>query len=101
MKRGTLQKGTHQLAGVSPNGASPFLLDCWGLLCPMPVRKTAQTLESLEVGQILHIVATDEWFGPDLEAWLRCQPHELLCLEAIGQEIHAYLRKRSQSSGDP
>ena len=69
-------------------------MDCYGLLCPVPVRKTAQAMEGLLLGQILHVVATDEWFGPDLEAWLRHQPHQLLGLERIGQEIHAYLRKQ-------
>ena len=69
------------------------VLDCYGLLCPMPVRKTAQALEELSPGQILQVIATDEWFGPDLEAWLRRHPHELLVLEQGGEEIHAYLRK--------
>ena len=70
-----------------------LVLDCYGLLCPVPVRKTAQAMEELRAGQILEVIATDEWFGPDLEAWLRHQPHELLAVEQTGQEIHAYLRK--------
>ena len=74
------------------------VLDCYGLLCPMPVRKTAEVLEFLQAGQILHVIATDEWFGPDLEAWLRHQPHELLAVETVGQEIHAYLRKGPDGS---
>ena len=78
--------------------APDHLVDCYGLLCPMPVRKTAQALESLRVGEILHVVATDEWFGPDLEAWLRERPHELLGIEVVGSEIHAYLKKKSAGS---
>ena len=79
---------------MSPLALHPdAVLDCYGLLCPVPVRKTADALEELRAGQILHVVATDEWFGPDLEAWLRHHPHELLSIEPIGQEIHAYLRK--------
>lgn len=70
------------------------LLDCYGLVCPMPVRRTAQVLESMEPGQVLHVIATDEWFGPDLEAWLRFMPHRLLSLAHEGQEIHAFLRKQ-------
>ncbi|MBI3322247.1 MAG: sulfurtransferase TusA family protein [Candidatus Omnitrophica bacterium] len=68
-------------------------LDCWGLLCPMPVRKTAQALEGLAPGQVLLVIATDDWFGPDLEAWLRLHPHELLGIESEKGEIRAYLRK--------
>ncbi len=71
------------------------VLDCYGLLCPVPVRKTAQELERLLPGKILQVIATDEWFGPDLEAWLRFHPrNELLGLTQVGQEIHAYLKKQ-------
>ena len=70
------------------------VLDCYGLLCPMPVRKTAQALEEMEKGQLLQVIATDEWFGPDLEAWLKLHPHDLLSLKEVNREIHAYLKRR-------
>ena len=70
------------------------ILDCYGLLCPVPVRKTAEALERLSPGQILQVIATDEWFGPDLEAWLAFHPHELLAIENRGEETHAYVRKQ-------
>ena len=69
------------------------VLDCYGLLCPIPVRKTAQALEEMPLGQVLQVIATDEWFGPDLEAWLRGRPHDLLSLHSSPQEIHAFIRK--------
>lgn len=71
------------------------VLDCYGLFCPLPVRKTALALESLPPGQVLKVIATDDWFGPDLEAWLRHHPHDLLALERGGEETHAYLRKKT------
>lgn len=81
--------------GLTPFGFRPDrVLDCYGLLCPVPVRKTAQALEELPPGAILQVIATDEWFGPDLQAWLRGEPHELLALEAQDGEIRATLRKR-------
>ena len=70
------------------------VLDCYGLLCPVPVRRTAQTLEELQPGQVLQVIATDAWFGPDLEAWLRRHPHELLAVERQGEEIHAFLKRK-------
>ena len=70
------------------------VLDCYGLLCPIPLRKTAQALEELTGGQVLQVIATDEWFGPDLEAWLRGRPHSLLSLDRSRDEIHAFIRKR-------
>ena len=80
--------------GLTPLEVRPDqILDCYGLVCPMPVRKTAQALEELTPGQVLQVIATEEWFGPDLEAWLRHHPHQLLALQEGSQEIHDYLRK--------
>ncbi len=36
------------------------VLDCYGLLCPMPVSKTAQALEEMPSGQVLQVIATDD-----------------------------------------
>lgn len=68
-------------------------LDCFGLRCPIPVRKTAEVLAGMAPGRVLHVIATDDWFGPDLEAWLRGRPHTLLKFERRLQEFHAYLRR--------
>ena len=69
------------------------VLDCYGLLCPMPVRKTATALEEMKAGQLLEVIATDDWFGPDLEAWLKGRPHHLLSISNSREEIHAFIRK--------
>lgn len=71
-----------------------LVLDCYGLLCPVPIRKTASAIESLLVGQVLQVIATDDWFEPDLTAWLRHHPHELLKVEKVGLETHATLKKQ-------
>lgn len=83
------------MEGVKAN----VVLDCYGLLCPIPVRETARALEGMRPGEILQVIATDEWFGPDLEAWLRFHPHELMACEPVGTEIHAYLKKGSGRPG--
>ena len=80
--------------GLTPLEVRPDqILDCYGLVCPMPVRKTAQALAGLSPGAVLQVIATDDWFGPDLEAWLRDQPHRLLSLQQVRSEIHAYIRR--------
>jgi len=80
---------------LNPESITPDqILDCYGLCCPVPVHKTAQALKQLVANQILEVVATDDWFGPDLEAWLRFQPHQLLALRSKDSEIHAYIEKR-------
>ena len=35
------------------------VLDCSGMLCPMPVVKTSKAMKELQSGQILKMVATD------------------------------------------
>ena len=57
------------------------LLDCTGLLCPIPVVKTNKALKELQVGQVLEMIATDPGVIPDMEAWARQTRHELLVAE--------------------
>jgi len=47
------------------------VLDCSGMLCPMPVVKTSKAMKELQSGQILKLVATDPGAPPDMEAWSR------------------------------
>ncbi len=44
-------------------------LDCKGLNCPLPIFKTKQAIDTLEVGQVLRMVATDPGSVKDMEAW--------------------------------
>jgi tRNA 2-thiouridine synthesizing protein A len=45
------------------------LLDARGLLCPMPVVKTAKEIKTLESGQVLKVLATDRGAIADFPAW--------------------------------
>lgn len=55
-----------------------MVLDCTGLLCPVPVVKTAKAIKQIEVGQILQMIATDPGAPPDMQAWTRQTGHEML-----------------------
>ena len=55
-----------------------LILDCSGLLCPMPVVKTSKMMKELQPGQILKMIATDAGSPPDIEAWSRQTGNELL-----------------------
>jgi len=50
-------------------------LDCSGMLCPMPVIKTAKAIKAIEVGQILKMIATDAGAPSDIQAWSRQTGH--------------------------
>jgi tRNA 2-thiouridine synthesizing protein A len=54
------------------------VLDCSGLLCPMPIVNTAKAVKELRAGQVLKVIATDAGFPPDVEAWSRQTGNELL-----------------------
>jgi tRNA 2-thiouridine synthesizing protein A len=54
------------------------VLDCSGLLCPMPVIKTSKAIKEVEVGQVLKMIATDPGAPPDMEAWSRQTGHAMI-----------------------
>ena len=53
------------------------VLDCTGLLCPIPVVKASKAIKEIEVGQILEMIATDPGAPPDMEAWVKQTGHEM------------------------
>lgn len=53
-------------------------LDCKGLLCPLPIIRTKQAIDKMQVGQTLRMISTDPGSIPDMQAWSRRTGHELL-----------------------
>lgn len=68
-------------------------LDCYGLLCPMPIIQTAKKIKEMIVGQVLEVVSTDEGIKEDMPAWCRQTGHEYLGLEEEGDVYKVYVRK--------
>lgn len=54
------------------------VLDCKGLLCPLPVIKTKQRIDKMAMGQVLEMISTDPGSIPDMQSWSRQTGHELL-----------------------
>ena len=69
------------------------LLDCSGLLCPMPIVKTKKAMDVLQSGQILKMIATDAGSPPDIAAWSRQTGNELLLSTAEGEKFIFFLKK--------
>jgi len=69
-------------------------LDCFGLLCPMPIVKTAAKIRELEPDQILEVVSTDEGIKEDMPAWCKATGHEFLGVEQDGDLFKVYVRKK-------
>ena len=69
------------------------MLDCYGLLCPMPIIQTAKKIKELRVGQVLEILSTDEGIVKDMPAWCQMTGQEYLGLEKDGDVYRVYVRK--------
>jgi tRNA 2-thiouridine synthesizing protein A len=68
-------------------------IDCFGLMCPMPIIKTAQTVKGMKIGQVLEVVATDKGIKQDMPAWCKTTGNECMSIEDKGEEIKVYVRK--------
>lgn len=68
---------------------SPILetLDARGLLCPLPVIRTQDTITNLAPGTLLDVLATDPGTLHDIPAWCRVHGHEVVETEREGRDI--------------
>jgi tRNA 2-thiouridine synthesizing protein A len=69
------------------------VLDCSGMLCPLPVVKTSKAIKAMEIGEILKMVATDPGAPPDMEAWCRQTGNELLRWMQEDNKFIFYIRR--------
>ena len=68
-------------------------LDCSGLMCPMPVVKTAKTIKTMEIGDILEMISTDGGSMPHMQAWANQTKHELLESHDEGGKFRFLIKK--------
>jgi len=68
-------------------------LDCFGLLCPVPIIQTAKKIKEMKVGQVLEVTSTDEGIKGDMPAWCRMSGQEYLGMEEGDGIIRVYVRK--------
>jgi len=69
------------------------ILDCSGLLCPMPIVKTTKAVKELLAGQILKVIATDAGYPPDIQAWSRQTGNPVLDSITEDGKFVVYLQK--------
>lgn len=69
------------------------VLDCTGMLCPMPIVKTTKAMKELESGQILKMISTDAGSPPDIAAWSRQTGNELLLSTEENKKFIFFLKK--------
>jgi tRNA 2-thiouridine synthesizing protein A len=59
----------------------------------MPILKTKKAVDSLEIGQVLKMIATDAGSLPDVNAWTAKTGHELLGHEEASGTFTFYIKK--------
>lgn len=73
------------------------VLDCSGLLCPLPVYRAGLALDRLGPGDVLELVTTDPGALADVPALARQRGDELVWHEDRGTSQIFYVRKGGAS----
>ena len=69
------------------------LIDCSGMLCPVPVIKTSKAIKEIQIGQVLKMISTDPGAPPDMVAWARQTGNELLDSHQESGKFVFYFRR--------
>ena len=80
---------------IAADPIADVVLDCKGLLCPLPVYRTAQAMGRLAKGQVLKVECTDPGSLADFPALARQRGDTLLSAEVREGTQVFYLRKEA------
>jgi len=70
-------------------------LDARGLNCPLPILRAKKTLNGMNSGEVLKIMATDPGSVKDFEAFATQTGNELLDSSEVDGEFHFLMKKNS------
>ncbi|HJP07331.1 MAG: SirA family protein [Acidiferrobacteraceae bacterium] len=68
-------------------------LDARGLNCPLPILRAKKTLNGMNAGEILKIIATDPGSVKDFEAFATQTGNQLMDSSEANGEFHFFLKK--------
>ena len=84
-----MNEGTRDLHNITADR----VLDAKGLECPLPLLKAKKIIASLEKGQILEIIGTDEGSKVDLPGWCAHAGHVYLGVREEAGHFRFYIKK--------
>lgn len=58
-------------------------MDCIGLYCPIPIARTKEAIENIELGQVLEVEADDPVAEDDIIRWAKRAGHQVLKFENL------------------
>jgi len=69
-------------------------LDARGLNCPLPILRAKKSLNDMQSGQVLKIIATDPGSVKDFQAFAKQTGNELLSQADEGKEFLFFLKRK-------
>ena len=70
-------------------------LDMVGYFCPEPVIRVNEEIQSIQVGQVLELLADDPSSESDIKSWAKRTGHELLSVENDGGTFRFLIRRKA------
>lgn len=68
-------------------------LDCIGLYCPIPIARTKEAIENIELGQVLKVEADDPAAEEDIIRWAKRAGHHVLKFEKSDNTMTFWIRR--------
>ncbi|MGB3477710.1 MAG: sulfurtransferase TusA family protein [bacterium] len=68
-------------------------VDCVGLYCPQPLFQTRENIDSIEVGEILEVIADDPAAEEDIKRFAKRTGHEIVRFEKSGEILKFFIKK--------
>ena len=78
---------------MTPEIVADAELDCVGLYCPMPIARTKEEIENVEVGQVLKVEADDPAAEEDIARWAKRAGHEVVKLDKSGGLLTFWIKR--------
>jgi tRNA 2-thiouridine synthesizing protein A len=69
------------------------ILDCKGLMCPMPIVKLAKKMKELPVGKVLELISDDVGSKEDIPAWCKRTGNQLLDSKEEKGVFYYYIKR--------
>jgi TusA-related sulfurtransferase len=68
-------------------------LDCVGLYCPEPLFQTNEAMGTVDVGQVVEVLADDPAAEEDLTRFAKRAGHQVVAVEKKGDHLRLLLRR--------
>ena len=79
---------------MSTDKKADKVLDCRGKLCPVPVLDTKKAIKTIEIGQVLEVLADDRGSVEDIPRWAKRTKQEFLGYKETDDGHYSFLIKR-------